>query len=132
MTSKGDGFLDHLSGLIAAKLAYLRARLTLAGLEGKEAAVHYAVILGMAIGALVVAIFGYLFLVLALIFLIAWACGGGNAWIWVTLGTAILHFAGAAALVLIAKTKLSQPMFPITFGEFKKDQEWLKNPTNPT
>lgn len=126
-----DGILRHLTALLGAKLAYLRARLHLAGLEGKAAATHYALILALAIAALVVAIFGYFFFVIALVFLIAWACGGGNAWIWVTLGAACVHFIGAATLLVIAKAKLSQPMFAATLDEFKKDQEWLKNPANP-
>ncbi len=129
--TESDGIFRHLTALLGAKLAYLRARLQLAGLEGKEAATHYAIIVALSIGALVVAIFGYFFLVIALVFLVAWACGGGNAWIWVTLGAAVLHFIGAATLLVIAKVKLSQPMFAATLDEFKKDQEWLKNPANP-
>jgi uncharacterized membrane protein YqjE len=126
-----DGFTRHLSALLGAKLAYLRARLALAGLEGKEALVHYAIILALAIGAMVVAVFGYLFLVIALVFLIAWLCGGGNAWIWVTFGAALVHLVLAAVFLVIAKVKLAQPMFAATLDEFKKDQEWLKNPANP-
>ncbi|MEA3212471.1 MAG: hypothetical protein QOE70_5528 [Chthoniobacter sp.] len=125
------GFFGHASALLGAKLAYLRARLQLVGLESKEAAVHFAIILGMAIGALVVAVFGYFFLIFALIFLVAWACGGDNAWIWVTLGAAFLHLGGAAALGLLAKAKLAQPVFTATLDEFKKDQQWLKNPASP-
>ena len=87
--------------------------------------------MGLAIGALVISVFGYLFLVIAVVFLIAWACGGGNAWIWVTLGAAFVHFLGAATLLVVAKGKLSQPMFAATLDELKKDQQWLKNPANP-
>ena len=126
-----DGIFRHLTALLGAKLAYLRARLQLAGLEGKEAATHYALILGLAIGALVVAIFGYFFFVIALVFLVASMCDSEHAWIWVTLGAAFVHFISAAALAVIAKGKLSQPMFAATLDEFKKDQEWLKNPANP-
>jgi uncharacterized membrane protein YqjE len=129
--SEPDGFFRHLTALLGAKLAYLRARLHLAGLEGREAAIHYGIIIALAIGALVVAVLGYLFFVIAVVFLIAWACGGGNAWIWVTLGVAVVHFIGTAALLFSAKVKLSRPMFAATLDEFKKDQEWLKNPTNP-
>jgi uncharacterized membrane protein YqjE len=127
MMTEPDGFFRHLAGLFAANVAYLRARLQLAGLEGKEAAVHYAIILGMAVGALFVAVFGYIFLVIALVFLIAWACGGGNAWIWVMFGAALVHFLGTGLLLFLAKQKFSQPMFTATFEEFKKDQQWLKN-----
>lgn len=126
-----DGFFTHLTALLGAKLTYMRARMLLAGLEGREAAVHYAITLALAIGALVVAIFGYLFFVIAIVFLIAWACGGGDVWIWVTLGAALVHFMGAALLVFLAKRKLSRPMFAVTLDEFKKDQLWLKTPANP-
>lgn len=120
------GIFVHLSALLAAKLAYLRARLELAGLEGKEAAVHLAVILGLAAGGALALFFGYLFFIIGLVFLIAWACGGGDVWIWVTLGAAALHFIGAAVLLLIAKARLRTPMFSATLDELKQDQEWLK------
>lgn len=125
-----DGILRHLAGLVGANVAYLRARLALAGLEGKEAAVHYAIILGMAIGALVVVVFGYFFVIFAIVSLIAWVCGGGIAWFWTTLGAGLVHFAIALALLLIAKGKLAQPMFAATMDEFRKDQECLKTPEN--
>ncbi len=128
--SEPDGLFRNLSSLLGAKLAYLRARLELAGLEGKEAAVHYGLILSLACVALVMIVFGYLFLVIALVFLVALAFGGGDAWIWVTLGAAVLHFIGAAGLLLLAKMKLGQPMFAATLDELKKDQQWLKTPGN--
>ncbi len=120
------GVFGHLSALLAAKLAYLRARLELAGLEGKEAAVHLAVILGLAAGGALALVFGYFFLIIGLVFLIAWACGGGDAWIWVTIGAAALHFIGAAVLLLLAKARLRTPMFSATLDELKQDQEWLR------
>ena len=124
------GFFGHFAGVLSAKLAYIKARLQLAGIEGKEAAVHYAIILGMAIGALVLTLFGYFFLIFGLIFLVALLCGGGNAWIWVTLGAALLHLGGAVALLFVGKGKLAEPMLTNTMQEFKKDQEWLRTPAN--
>jgi uncharacterized membrane protein YqjE len=120
------GLFAHLAGLLSAKLAYLRARLQLAGIEAREATVHYAIILGLAIGALVVVVFGYLFLVIALVFLVAALLGTEHAWIWVLMGAAFLHLLGAAILGWIAKEKLSAPMFTASLNELKKDQEWLK------
>ena len=125
------GLFGHLSALLAAKLAYLRARLELAGLEGKEAAVHLAIILGLAIAGVVIGIFGYLFFILALVFLIAQAFGGGSAWIWVLGGVALVHFVLTAALFIIARVKLGTPLFPMTLEELKKDQEWLKTNAKP-
>ena len=124
--AEAAGLFGHLSALIAANLGYLRARLKLAGIEGKEAAIHASIILGLAIGALVALIFGYFLFVLGAVFLVAQAFDNEHAWIWVLLGAAGLHFAGAVALVLIAKAKLATPLFPITLDELQKDQEWLK------
>src|ERR1700729_570151 len=92
------GLLGHFAALIAAKLAYLRARLELAGIEAREAGIHYAIIVALAIGALIVLVFGYLFLVIALVFLVAALVGTPHAWIWVLFGAAFLHLLGAAAL----------------------------------
>ena len=126
------GFIGHLSSLLAAKLAYLRARLELAGLEGREAAIHAAIILGLLIGGLIIAVFGYLFLILALVFLIAQvALGGGSAWIWVLASFALVHLAGAAFLFIVARMKLNAPLFSMTLEELKKDQEWLKTIAKP-
>ena len=129
--AQAAGIFGHLSALLAAKLAYLRARLELAGMEGKEAAVHYGVILGLAIGGLIALIFGYCFGVIALVFLVAHFIGGEMAWIWVMLGAAALHFLGAAALLLVAKSRLGAPMFSASLDELKQDQEWLKTHANP-
>ena len=125
-----EGIFSHFALLLSAKIAYLRARFQLAGMEGKEAALHYAIIVALAIGALIVAVFGYLFLVIGAVFLLAWMIGGENVWIWVMLGAAGLHLVGALALALVAKSMLDRPMFAATLGEFKKDQEWLKTPAN--
>ena len=129
--AQAAGIFGHLTALLAAKLAYVRARLELAGLEGKEAAVHYGVIVGLAVGGLVALVFGYLFAVIALVFLVAHWIGGETAWIWVMLGAAALHFLGAAVLLLVAKSRLGTPMFTASLDELKQDQEWLKTNANP-
>ncbi len=123
------GIFGQFSTLLAAKLSYLQARLKLAGIEGKEAAIHGGIILGLAIGGLIALIFGYVLFLLAIVFLIGLAFHGENAWVWVLLGAAALHFLGAVALLFIAKAKLGSPMFPLTIEEFQKDQEWLKKTT---
>ena len=124
-----DGFFPHALKLLSALLAYSQARLELAGIEGKEAAGHFAAILALAIAALIVSFIGYFFFCLAIVFLLAWALGDGHAWIWVTLGVALLHLALAYALCITAKSRLAEPVFTDTFNEFKKDQEWLASKT---
>jgi uncharacterized membrane protein YqjE len=37
-----------------------------------------------------------------------------------------LHFALAVACLLIARSRMKQPMFKATALELKKDREWLK------
>jgi uncharacterized membrane protein YqjE len=125
--SKEAGFFRHAVALFSAGFEYLEARLQLAGLEAKEASLLYAVVLALLVGALVVVTFGYFFLCLAIVFLLAWLFGDGHAWIWVTLGMAVLHFGGAAACVLIAKGKFARPVFSATLNQFRKDQEWLNS-----
>lgn len=129
--AEAAGLFGHFSALIAAKLGYLRARLKLAGIEGKEAGIHLAIIVGLAVVALVALIFGYFLLVLGLVFLIALAFDNPHAWIWVLLGAALLHFMVAAMLLLTAKAKLGIPLFPLTLDELRKDQEWLKTTIKP-
>jgi uncharacterized membrane protein YqjE len=129
--AEADGIFGHLSALLAAKLAYLRARLELAGLEGREAAVHYSVILGLAVAGAIALIFGYLFFIIAMVFLIASWLDGDHAWIWVMFGAAALHVIGAVVLLLIAKARLGVPMFAASLEELKHDQEWLKNSAKP-
>lgn len=126
--TKDAGFMRHTLAIVSAFLDYLKARLQLAGLEAKEASVHYLIIIALLIGALVVVVFGYFFVCLAVIFLIAWLCGEG-ALVWATFGMAVLHFAAAAAAAYFAKVKFADSMFTVTFDEFKKDQEWLNSQT---
>ena len=129
---RNPGFFEHATAWLGTLLAHLRVRLELVQIEGKEAAVHYGALLALAIAGFVFAVFGYLFLCLALVFLIAWACGGGNAWIWVLLGASAVHLCGGAGAFFWIKGKITKPMFAATFDELRKDQEWLTAATeNP-
>ena len=123
------GFFEHATAWLGTLLAHLRVRIELAEIEGKEAAVHYGVLLALAVAGFVFVVFGYLFLCLALVFLIAWACGGGNAWIWVLLGVSVLHLCAGAGAFFWIKTRLAVPMFSATLDELRKDQEWLTTTT---
>jgi uncharacterized membrane protein YqjE len=115
-----------MTGYASALAAYLSARLRLAGLEVKEAAIHYAIIAALLVAALVVVVFGYFFIWMTIIFAITIAFGGAP-WtgVLVTLGVALLHFGLAVGLAFYAKGKLSQPMFTSTLEEFTRDQQWL-------
>lgn len=117
---------------LAACAQYASARLRLASLEGREAAAHGFKLLLIVGAAIVLAAFGWLFACLAAVFLLAKAFGGANGWVWAALIMAGLHFTGVLALGFALKSKLGNPLFPITTSELKKDQEWLdqQNKTN--
>jgi uncharacterized membrane protein YqjE len=117
------GLLDHLSELFAAGLAYVHARLALAGIEAKEALIHFGVIIGLLIAAVAVLLFGYLFLCIALTVLIAELLAISPGW--VILGLALIHFAVAFGCVLYAVVRLKTSVFSATLAELKKDQQWL-------
>lgn len=117
------GLLDHLSDLLAAGLEYIRARLSLAGIEAKEALLHFGLIIGLLVLALAVIVFGYLFLCIALTVLIAQLLGISPGW--VILALALLHFAVAAGSVFFALNRLQTAVFSATLAEFRKDQQWL-------
>ncbi len=126
--SSRPGAFAHLSGFFGAFAAYFRARLQLAGIEAKEAAIHYFILLALLVVSLVAVLFGYFFLCFAVVFGIAALIGGEYTWIWLTFVMALLHFGGAAGCILFAKSRLAEPMFAATLNEFRKDQEWLTNP----
>jgi len=43
------------------------------------------------------------------------------------LAAAGLHFIIALVLLLIARNRMTKPLFRATTSELKKDREWLKN-----
>jgi len=117
------GLLDHLRELCASGLEYLRARLTLAGIETKEAVIHFAIIAGLLVFAVAAIVFGYLFLCIAVTVLVAMWLNISPGWVILVL--AILHFAAAAGAALFAVTRLKTAVFSATLAELKKDQQWL-------
>lgn len=123
-----SGFLGRVTGISGATAEYLKARLQLAGIESLEAAIHFGIIAGLAAVALIVVFFGWIFLVMAIIFTFTWFFEARHLWIWFTFGVALLHFGGAVACLFIAKGRLSRPVFTASIDEFKKDQQWLSEP----
>ena len=115
----------HLSGVLAGAAQYLRARLRLLMLEGKDAGMKYGVALALVLAALFVAVLGYVFLVITAVFGIAAAWDWDHAWIVVLGAAALLHLGGAVALVFVARGKIKGGAFEATIEELKKDNEWL-------
>lgn len=119
------GIVRPMRAFFAACVGYASARFRLASLEGKEASVEAGKVLLLAGGALFVAIFGWLFLCLAVVFLLARALGE-YGWIWASLIMAAVHFAVAVALGMVLRLRGGKGFFPLTAAEFQKDREWLE------
>jgi len=117
------GLLEHLRELCAAAAAYLHARLALAGIEAKEALIHFAIVIALFVLAVAVIVFGYLFLCIAATVLIARFLGVSPGWVILVL--AIIHFAVAAGSIFLAVIRLKTSVFTATLAELKKDQQWL-------
>lgn len=124
-TNSRAGAFSHLTSLLGVSTQYLSARIRLAGLEAKEAGAHYGLAAGMIAGALFVAVLGYVFLVMTIVFGIAAAFDSKHAWIVVMGGVALLHVGGAVALTLLAWRRMKAGAFSHTLEEFKKDTAWL-------
>jgi uncharacterized membrane protein YqjE len=117
------GLLDHLREFVAGGVEYLQARLALAGIEAKEACLHFALIAGLLVLALAVLVFGYLFLWIAVTVLIAQLLGISPGW--VILAAALIHFGVAVGAVLLAVARFKIAVFTATLAELRKDRQWL-------
>ena len=115
----------HLSGLLSSVARYLAARVALLGVEGQEAGLRYGMAVALGVGALFVAILGYVLLVITVVFAVAAVWDWQFAWLVVLAVAALVHLGGAVGLVLLAKTKLTGGIFPQTMAELKNDQQWL-------
>lgn len=127
---RGTGVFSHLLGLVAEALRYLKARAILAGEEAKAAGVQYGMAAAMVVGALFIAVLGYIFLVVTAVFAIGLAFHSEHAWLAVLGGAALLHLGGAAALIFGAKKRVGDAPFPETLAEIEKDRLWLRQWTN--
>ncbi len=131
---KNDAQDRHASAplriLSLSLLGYLRARLELAGLEGKEAVARLGGILFLAAVAITLSIAGYLLLCLALVFGIArLASDDKYSWILIAGATGGLHLLIAWSILRGARSWLQKPMFANTLEEFRKDDAWLRSTT---
>jgi uncharacterized membrane protein YqjE len=123
---QAPGLGDHLRGLALGGLGYLRARLELLGLEGKQALTQVGAVLLLGALALTLSIAGYLLLCLAVVFGLASFSKNQNTWIWIAFFVGGLHVALAWLILRWARQWLQEPMFPTTVEEFRKDEAWLK------
>ena len=119
-----SGLIDNALGLLSAIVEFFEIRFALAAQESKSAALQMAVLVGCVIGALALCVMGYVFLIVSAVVGVAHLLG--TSWPVVTLVVALLHFIIAGVLLLVARTRITKPMFQDTRDELKKDREWLK------
>jgi uncharacterized membrane protein YqjE len=119
------GLLHNLVSLVSSLVGFLESRAALFAKESKTALVHVLVLVGCLVGAAILVLFGYVFLVASAIAGLAHAFQ--TSWVKIALGAAVVHFLLAFVCVMIARSRMNKSMFEMTGVELKKDREWLKN-----
>jgi uncharacterized membrane protein YqjE len=124
--------LDNLFALANALAEFFAHRFALFAQESKAALLQLVVLLACLILAVVLCVLGYIFLVAGAIVGVAHL---GISLVWTTLAAAGIQFAVAIVLLLIARSRITEPFFRATLSELKQDRAWLKNlnlPEQPT
>jgi uncharacterized membrane protein YqjE len=126
------GLLENLLALLNALAEFFESRFALLAEESKGAAVQLLILVGSVIFALLLCALGYVFLITGAVVGLAHLIG--ISWPWIALAAAVVHFIVALVLLLVARSRVTKPLFRATLTELKKDREWLKNldATNPS
>ena len=119
------GLLENLLALLTALAEFFESRFALVAQESKAAAVQVLILAGCLIFALLLCALGYIFLITGVVVGLAHLVG--ISWPWIALAAAALHFIIALALLVVARSRITKPLFRTTRAELKKDREWLKN-----
>ena len=119
-----SGLIDNALGLLSAIVEFFEVRFALAAQESKAAALQLLILVGCVIAALALCVMGYVFLIVSAVVGVAHLLG--ISWSVVALVVALVHFIIAGALLLVARSRITKPMFRDTRDELKKDREWLK------
>jgi uncharacterized membrane protein YqjE len=118
------GLLNNLVALANSLAGFFESRIALFARESKTALVQIVLLTAALMAALVLLLTGYVFLIVCVIFGVAYLAG--VSWVWVALAAAVLHFLLAGGCAFFAKTQLTKPMFSASRVELKRDREWLK------
>ena len=118
------GLLNNLVALGNALAGFFESRINLFARESKTALVQLLLIAAAVITALVLMVSGYVFVIVSVIFGIAYAAG--VSWVWIALAAALLHFLLAGGCGFFVVTQIKKPMFQWSIAELKRDREWLK------
>jgi uncharacterized membrane protein YqjE len=124
------GLLQNIFALTSALAEFFESRFVLLAQESKAAAVQLLILAACLILAGLLGALGYVFLITGAVAGLAYLAG--ISWPWIALAAAALHFIIALVLILVARSRITKPLFGITLAELKKDREWLRtlDPTN--
>ena len=116
--------LDNALALVSAVVEFFESRFALIAQESKAAALQMLILVACVIAALALCVMGYVFLIVSAVVGLAHLLG--TSWPVVALVVALVHFIIAGVLLLVARSRITKPMFRDTVDELKKDREWLK------
>jgi uncharacterized membrane protein YqjE len=119
------GLLENLLAFLSALTEFFEDRFALFAQESKAALVQLLMLAACLILALVFCVLGYVFLIASAVVGLAYLAG--IWWVWTALAAAGAHFAVAVMLFLVARSRITKPLFRATLTELKEDREWLKN-----
>ena len=119
------GLLQNLLALTGALADFFESRFALLAEESKAALIQLLVLASYLVLALMLCVFGYVFLIASAV--VGLAHLAGISWLWTALMAAGAHFIVALILLLVARSRMTKPLFRATVSEIKKDREWLKN-----
>ncbi len=119
------GLLQNLLALTGALADFFESRFALLAEESKAALIQLLVLASYLVLALMLCVFGYVFLIASAV--VGLAHLAGISWLWTALMAAGAHFIVALILLLVARSRMTKPLFRATVSELKKDREWLKN-----
>ena len=119
------GLLENLWALASALTEFFEGRFALFAQESKAAFVQLLVLAACLILALGLCVLGYVFFIASAV--VALAHLAGISWVWTALAAAGAHFVVALMLLLVARSRMTKPLFGATLTELKEDREWLKN-----
>jgi uncharacterized membrane protein YqjE len=119
------GLLNTLLAFFTDLAGFVESRVALFIKESKTALVQTLALAACLFAALILFAFGYVFLVVSVVFGVARFAQ--VSWIWVALAAAAVHFLLALICLIIARTRMIKQPFPELSDELKKDREWLKN-----
>ena len=119
------GLLDNLLALLNALAVFFESRFALLARDSKAALVQMFALVACLLAALLLFTFGYIFLIASAV--VGLAHLAGISWLWIALAAAGVHFVIALVFLLVARSRMTKPLFRATAAELKKDSEWLKN-----